>query len=76
MEKSFLQPLNHLMYCFLALSETFAPQEVPSLTPWGCEDPQLRTADLELQQAISGYWLSSWKQPSVDPHQTRHKFAY
>jgi len=38
--------------------------------------PSLGTPDLELQQASSRYWLSSWKQSNVDPHQTRYKFAY
>jgi len=36
----------------------------------------LRTTDLELQQASSAYKLPSWKQPNVDWHQTRYKFAY
>jgi len=32
-----------------SLEETFAPQEVPSRTSWGCEHPQFRTAVLRKQ---------------------------
>jgi len=40
------------------------------------EQKSLRNTDLELQQASYVYWLSRWKQPNVDPHQTRYRFAY
>jgi len=50
-EKSFLNPLHHLMYCFLYYHRwhqcLLAPHQVPSRTPRGCKHPQLRTAGLE-----------------------------
>jgi len=45
--KIIFAPLDVL---FSVLSEKSAPQEVPSHTPWGCEHPQLRIADIGIHK--------------------------